>query len=191
MKEIWKDIPNYEGMYQISNFGNVRSLDRVIYANKGNPKRNMFSKGKILINHVSNTGYYRAKLCKNQKRKMFFVHRLVAEAFIPNPENKPQVNHIDGNRLNNHVENLEWATMSENVLHAYNTGLNYGLRGDLSPHKKAVLQFSSDSIFIKKWSCYAEAARAINGTREGIYNALNKKDCKRYKGFVWKYAEGE
>lgn len=97
----------------------------------------------------------------------------------------------DGNRLNNHVENLEWATMSENALHAYNTGLNYGLRGDLSPHKKAVLQFSSDGIFIKKWSCYAEAARAINGTREGIYNALNKKDCKRYKGFVWKYAEGD
>lgn len=188
MQEIWKDIPNYEGFYQISSFGNVRSLDRVIHFQKGNPKRNTFSKGKRIKNQISNSGYYRTKLCKNQTRKMFSVHRLVAEVFIPNPENKPQVNHIDGNRLNNHVENLEWATMSENVLHAYETGLNYGLRGDLSPHKRAVLQYDKNGNFVKRWSCAAEAARNLNCHRQGIYISCKQKG-RICKGYIWKYED--
>lgn len=190
MEEIWKDVVGYEGIYQVSNFGGVRSCDRTIYYKRGKPSSPYKTvKGREITQHISNTGYYNVKLCNGGDRKYFFVHRLVATAFIPNKENKPQINHIDGNRLNNHVNNLEWVTMSENVLHAYNTGLNYGLRGDLSPHKVKVLQFEKDGTFIREWSCMADAARSLNGTKEGIYSACRQKNCKTYKGYVWRYAE--
>lgn len=114
MTEIWKDIPNYEGKYQISNFGNVISLN---FANKHFPRLLK------LKNHKD--GYKLVGLSNGQaNNKTFFaVHRLVAQAFIPNPENKEQVNHIDGDKSNNKVTNLEWVTPKENVIHAFVTGL--------------------------------------------------------------------
>ena len=106
--EIWKDIQEYEGLYQISNYGRVKSLRD----NKGNYRE------KIIKSRPSKNGYIIINLSKNGKAKTFKIHRLVSIHFIPNPENKPQVNHKDGNKLNNSVSNLEWVTASENSLHA-------------------------------------------------------------------------
>lgn len=118
MKEKWKDIKLYEGLYQISSFGRVKSLNRIT-SNVDGISREI--KEKILKQSISNE-YYSITL-NNGTKKRFSVHRLVALAFIPNPENKEQVNHKDGNKLNNMKSNLEWNTKSENQLHAYAIGL--------------------------------------------------------------------
>lgn len=106
MKEIWKDIEGYEGLYQVSNLGRVKRL-----------KGKYMSKERILKPCENNTGYLQVHLCKNSKSKFYKVHRLVALAFIQNPENKQQVNHIDETKLNNVVSNLEWVTAKENNNH--------------------------------------------------------------------------
>lgn len=113
--EVFRPIKGYEGLYEISNFGRVKSLPKVI------GKR--MKTESFLTMRISTQGYAMVSLCKNSRIFNASVHRLVAEAFIPNPENKPTVNHIDGNPLNNDISNLEWATMHEQNIHAYRTGL--------------------------------------------------------------------
>lgn len=120
-KEIWKDIPNYEGYYQISSFGRVKSLERVIITNT---KKKQVVKECIRKN-VLIKGYCRVVFLNKQKRQNMPVHRLVAISFIENSLNKKYVNHIDGNKQNNNVSNLEWVTASENTTHSYRLGLNY------------------------------------------------------------------
>lgn len=117
IKEIWKDISGFEGKYQISNLGRVKSLSRFRVYGKtasGITKEIILK----LSTPKSQYGYAVLSFWVNARVKTFKVHRLVAEAFIPNPENKPQVNHIDSNRSNNHVSNLEWVTSRENTSHA-------------------------------------------------------------------------
>ena len=123
--EIWKDIPNYEGIYQVSNLGRIRSLDREItYANG---KVGLY-KGRIMKLKMSKYGYVVFHFSVDNKKKAITVHRLVAETFIPNPGDKPCVNHIDCNRANNKVSNLEWCTYKENVQHAIKCGTFGGFR---------------------------------------------------------------
>lgn len=116
---VWKDISGYEGLYQVSNNGLVKSLDRIT---TGNRKRKI--RGKNLSQGVNEFGYCVVALCKDGRIKMKRVHRLVADAFIPVVPGKPYINHKDGNPKNNHSSNLEWCTQKENVQHAYNAGLN-------------------------------------------------------------------
>ena len=123
--EVWKDIEGYEGVYQVSTCGNIKSLAK---PRKNGNSRCYIQKEKLLKQSFTSTGYKKVELYKDGKRKSFKVHRLVAIAFIPNPDNKPEVNHIDGNKINNNIDNLEWVTSSENTIHAYETGL--------SPNKK-------------------------------------------------------
>lgn len=128
--EKWKDIKNYEGYYQISDAGNVKSVERVYKTKKG--QRTVPEKIRALINVH---GYLYCELWKENKHQRYAVHRLVADAFIPNVKNLPMVNHLDGNKTNNNVYNLEWCTCSENNLHAYKTGLRkpYNRRGEKNP----------------------------------------------------------
>lgn len=129
--EVWKDIKGYEGLYQVSNTGKVKSVRR----------------NKILKKRLTFDGYVKATLTVDRKAVDKRVHRLVAEAFIANPYNKPTVNHIDGNKENNNVDNLEWSDRHEQLQHAYNLGLKKPLSGVKNPHSK----LSEDDIrYIRK-----------------------------------------
>lgn len=126
LNEIWKDVVGWEGLYIVSNLGNIRSLDRRV---KGPQPNGRLISGRLRKALISN-GYASINLIDKETGRSTrnSVHRFVAEAFIPNPENKPCVNHIDGNKQNNHVSNLEWCTYKENMEHAFRTGLS-------KPHK--------------------------------------------------------
>jgi hypothetical protein len=163
MDEIWKDI--FED-YQVSSYGRIKSFKN--------------GKEKILKPYSTKKGYLEIDLHKNDKRKVFKVHRLVANAFIPNPHNLPQVNHKDENKLNNRVENLEWCTT------LYNN--NYGTRNERIG--KRVLQYDKQGNFIREWESMAEAERVI-----GIYRQQICDCCRGYRGaktaggYIWKYKD--
>ena len=121
--EVWKPIEGYEGIYEVSSFGRVRSLDRIVDFGNENYSRQMLCKGKIMKGSISHNGYIYVSLCLQNKKVRTYIHRLVANAFIPNPNNLSTVNHKDGNKHNNTVANLEWASYSDNNQHAYDNGL--------------------------------------------------------------------
>lgn len=117
-QEIWKDIQGYEGLYQVSNFGRVKSLKRKVKSGE-----NYVTVKEKIRKQGIRKGYYYLQLHKNDISKKHSIHRLVAQAFIHNPENKPQINHRDGNRFNNNIYNLEWCNLEENIKHENETGL--------------------------------------------------------------------
>lgn len=164
MEETWKDIVGYEGIYQISNLGNIKSLDREVICKNGTV---LYVKGKFKnkINH--NRGYLMVALYKNNKSKNLYIHRLVAEAFIPNNDNKKTVNHIDGNKHNNNVENLEWATYTENNHHAFKTGLN-----KLNGSSKGLIVYYRDGK-IEKYKSTVEFSRYLKCHRDTICKYLS------------------
>lgn len=135
MCEVWKDIPGYEGFYQVSNIGRVKSLDRVVIDRNG---RHMKYKGVLLTPQYNEFGYQKIMLMMSRKGRTFKIHQLVAMTFIENKENHPCVNHKDGNKENNSVDNLEWCTFGENNKHAYEIGLKipYNRDGERNPKSK-------------------------------------------------------
>lgn len=120
--EIWRDIKGYEGLYQVSSLGRVKSLERKIKTKNKYGEMYRIVPEKILKTNMIHKGYLQVKLC-NQEQKNLLVHRLVAEAFIPNVENKDQINHINGIKTDNRIENLEWITGKDNIQHAMEIGL--------------------------------------------------------------------
>lgn len=157
MQEIWKDIKGYEGKYQISNLGNVRSLYDT------NQFKKTFRIKKLSLGERS--GYKVIALTKNGKRKSFQVHRLVAEAFIPNLQDKPFINHIDENRINNNINNLEWCTQLENVRHSLHKRIN-----------KWVNRFgSTKEKYITERKAYNKISYEVN-----VYNLGKKKYLGKY-----------
>lgn len=189
--EIWKDIKGYENQYQVSNLGRVRSLDRI-------GKNGYSYKGKILKPRPNKRGYIKANL----SGKIYAVHRLVAQAFIPNPNNYPVVNHKDENKQNNMIwinkdgsidyekSNLEWCTQEYNI----NYGTANKRRGESigydkdNPYSKSVLQYTKDGTFIRKWDSQAEAARQL-GIGQGNISRCCIGTRNIAYGFIWKYAE--
>lgn len=169
-KEEWCPVRGYEGLYEVSNFGNVRSLNY-----------NKTGEIKLLSTVEDNKGYLSVCLHKNGKQKKYLVHRLVAEAFIPNTNNLPQVNHKSEVKTDNRVENLEWCTASYNI--------NFGTRNDRHAKlmSKPVLQYTKTGDFIREWSSTRECGR--NGfNQSGVQKCcLGKTRLKSYKGYIWKY----
>lgn len=140
MNEEWKPVPNFEGLYEVSNLGRVRSVERKVRSNQRN--NHFFAvKQRFLLPDIS-AAYYRVTLSKDGKTKRFSVHRLVCEAFLENPENKPFVNHKDGDKLNNTLSNLEWVTQSENCIHALETGLAKPVKGE----RHGMAKYSEETV---------------------------------------------
>jgi len=182
MVEIWKDIEGFEGIYQVSNFGRIKSLDRYIQERTGRMKNN-FVKGKILS--PKKKKYYEVSLARNQCIKQVFVHRLVAEAFIVNGDSKPQVNHKDGDKYNNNVYNLEWCTAKENVTHAIYTGLTRIRKGD-ERHNTVIPDIDIELIrFLKNKLSYRDLAYFFNTTASYINGIIsNRKRVLAIQSFI-------
>lgn len=184
MEEIWKNIKGYEGLYQVSNLGRVKSLDR--YMNNKHGTKTL-KKGRILINSlVKRTGYLRVSLSKNGKFISKSIHQLVATAFIPNPNYYDQINHKDENKANNCINNLEWCDSKYN-----NNYGNHSLKISLTRKKnqkgsKKVYQYDLDNNFIKVWDSTREVARIFNINNCAISRCCRGKQ-KTSCGFVWKY----
>lgn len=188
--EIWKDIPNYEGIYKISNFGRIKSLSRLI--RKSNKNGNIISKNIILKPRIDKDGYLVSSLNKNGKYSTIKVHRIVAQSFIPNPDNKPNVNHKNGIKTDNRVSELEWNTISENQKHRYNSlkqnGVNKGRLGIKNKLSKKVIQYTLDLKYIRKWDCISDIERELGFRASGIVQTCKKKQS-HCGGFIWMYDE--
>lgn len=173
MEEIYKDIVDYEGLYQISNLGNVRSLDKEINL----PKGKYIKKGRRISttrigNYITFCGY------KNGGQKNLYVHREIARAFINNPDNLPAVNHLDGNKKNNSISNLEWCSYMRNIRHAYETGLMNKSKGENHCHAKLKAEDISKIKELVMDNTFQKVADMYGVTRQAIWLI--------YKGKNWK-----
>lgn len=180
MVEIWKDIPGYEGYYQVSNMGRIKSLERISFRNNGKSENaKYYLKERILNIQTQTQGYSQIVLSKNGVRKTFRLHIIVAKLFVENPLKKTYVNHIDGNKKNNKASNLEWVTAKENMVHAYKTGL-------VNHYKRKVLQLDENDNVLNKFDSLKEAADYVNGSKASICSV-----CRGYRkqsnGYKWKY----
>ena len=198
MKEIWKDIEGYEG-YQVSNLGRVKSLDRI-------DSNNHPLKGVILKPYISNSGYLLVGLYKQQKRDRKLLHRLVAEAFIPNPDNKPEIDHINTDKTDNTVwlnedgsvnydkTNLRWVTKKENMnnpLTKIKMQINArkpskGKYSKKHHRSKPIIQYDKEGNFIREWDCANDVERVLGISNKHIGSVClgKRKSCG---GYIWKY----
>ena len=180
MQEEWKEISGYEGYFEVSNYGNFRSKDRYIKY-KTNGIR--LYHGKDLKVEECEDGYKRIVLMKDAIKHRYMCHRLVAKEFIPNLENKPYINHINGDRGDNRVENLEWCTKSENEKHSFSV-LGKTMKGKTYP-KKVIKHSDNGDI---QYESLSKAIISLNGV--GCIEGLNKaiKNNRPYHGFYWDFA---
>lgn len=184
--EVWKEVKGFEGLYEVSNKGRVRSLDRMVR----NREHDYHAKGRILKLYTKSSGYVFVRLADNGKIKTLYVHRLIAEAFLLNPSNQSQINHKDENKANNLLENLEWCSASYNI--------NYGDRsmkvtrtknknGSIGAERQ-VVKYDLNDRFLEEYASVKIAAENNGVFRSNIYKCC----CGKYKqtgGFKWKFKD--
>lgn len=173
----WRPVKGYEGLYIVSNMGEVKSLPRKVAMNDKGKEIKAFRPGVLLKQCVSNSGYKQVRLYRDGVGKPILVHRLVAMAFIPNPWDLPQVNHKDENRLNNRVENLEWCSAKYNG--------SYGERP--SKYMRKVSQYTLSGVKVATYDSLADAARAVGCHYTHISHCCTGGKDKTAKGFIWRY----
>jgi NUMOD4 motif-containing protein/HNH endonuclease len=182
--EEWRDVLGHEGIFMVSNYGRLKIVARKYVCSDNVEKR---IREKIKHQTLDRRGYPRTNIAD----KSTSTHRMVAQSFIPNPENKREVNHINGIKTDNRVENLEWNTSKENKAHAIKNGLavmpEHKSSGD-HVGSKTVLQYDMNMVLIKEYPSGADAAREHKYIPEGIYNCC-RGVFKHYKGFIWKYKQ--
>ena len=186
--EIWKDIQGYDGKYQVSNLGRIKSLYLI-------NRQATIPREKILKFGHNKQGYPHVNLYKNNKKsKSLSVHRIVAIHFIPNPNNYPVINHRNGIKTDNRVENLEWCTQQNNIQQSFKNGQQKptwtNKKGKDCPNSIKVNQYDLQDNFIKKWNCLKEVERELN-----IYATGISKCCRNLQktagGYKWRYANDE
>lgn len=182
-KEIWKPVLDFEGIYEVSNYGKIR---RISYENP------MYKHKVDLPYYIKSSkdkdGYIRYSLSKDGKMKQIFAHREVAKAFIPNPNNYPVINHIDCNIENNYFENLEWCTVTYNNRYIKKMGRTNYCYGKKHPFSKEVLQFDKDNNFIREYESTGEVERVLGISSAQIRACCNPKTrTKTVHGFIFKY----
>lgn len=155
--QFWQSIKNFENIYEVNTSGEIRSLNRVIMVNG----KERLVQGRILKPKLGHNGYYSVTLCNGGHKLAKYVHRIVAEAFINKPEGKDFVNHINGNKLDNRIENLEWVSHSENVKYAYKIGLTH-----VSNHRRLIDKYTG-----KEFASIKEAS---------LFYSLNYSTCRGY-----------
>lgn len=204
MEEIWKDIEGYEGLYQVSNFGNVKGVKRVI---KRANNSNFSVKEHLLKIRYNHKGYKMVWLSKQGKQKFCSIHRLVAKAFIPNPNNLPQVNHKDEDKTNNHADNLEWCTNAYNINYNNKAAIERGIKTRKEKYnwKDAyekmldtktkmgvytrpipINQFTWDGFFVKRFLSAEQVKRELGITSA---NQVAKGQKRHAGGYIWLYDE--
>ena len=177
-----ENIKGYEGLYEVSENGKIYSLGN------GNSTCPKYSEKRELKPRLKNNGYLEIKLFKNGLRKYYSVHRIVALQFINNHSEKKQVNHIDANKKNNNVLNLEWATAKENIKHSFDLGLQVNKKGFENKCSKSIIQFDLNNNFIKIWGSINEVKRELGFNSFGIIGCCKLKvKYKTAYGFKWKY----
>lgn len=179
MDEIWKDVKGYEGLYQVSNLGRVKRLD----------------KNRIIKGGAYPNGYLFVVLCKNNNPKGHMVHRLVAQAFIPNLDNKPEIDHINTIKSDNRVSNLKWATRKENTLNPLTVKHRIEAHSWMKDRKgknhiqsKEIIQLNLNGEVVREWESIGEAERHTGFNHANIVTCLKGKQKTSY-GYLWKYKE--
>lgn len=196
MSKFWRSINKYEGYYEVSNMGEIRSLNRTILAFNGGSKKieSVRRIGKLLKQSKTSGGYLIINLWKDGRMVTRYVHQIVIGAFTPNIENKEFVNHIDGNKSNNNISNLEWCTQSENAIHSFyvlgkNSLLDYlkTHQKEKHPSNKSVIMIGRDNVLIKTFPSVTLAGKEMNIDPNCIIRICKGRGVLS-GGYKWKYA---
>ena len=193
MTELWKDVVGYEGLYQVSNMGRVRSVDHETETVRNGVTFMMPKKGRVLAPVTRRHGYLGVMLYgrgghARRGFRTFSVHRLVAEAFVENPHGYAEVNHLDECKTNNRADNLEWCDRTHNV--RYGTGIERGHKKIGEAHRRPVIQMDMQGNAIREWESLTDVERKTGMSKSNICNCCGKK--KRYShayGYKWEYAD--
>jgi hypothetical protein len=190
--ETWRSVVGYEGLYEVSDLGRVKSLFKIVMWGVSKTVERIMPEKILALQVDQSTGYYSVMLTKDGVHKRCSVHRMVASAFIPNPDEFPEVNHIDAVRTNCTFSNLEWVTRSKNHLHAYKIGNKEMVRYNMARYaienkSQSVMQISLDGAIIEVFPSQQDAARKLGVKQESISRCISGK-YKSAGGFIWKRA---